>query len=444
LNHHTHIEEILSHHHSYQSEFKEAVDEILCDILRFSDNHTRSEVIDFFERLVEPDRSIRFKVEWFDDMNKIQVNRGYRVQFNNSIGPYKGGLRFHPSVNESILKFLGFEQIFKNALTGIPMGGAKGGSDFNPKGKSEAEIRRFCQRFMEELHKYIGSNIDIPAGDIGVGVREIGHMFGHYLKLTNEYTGIITGKHPVFGGSCAREEATGYGCVYFLKEALKHHERKLKGKSVLVSGAGNVALFTVEKLIENNTIVLSVSDSDGTLYFKDGISLDDLNQLKILKFENRDRLENFKGSHAQYREGEKPWSIAAEIAIPCATQNEINETDAKTLLSNGVEVIAEGANMPLNGQAIELVTNSPHVIYLPAKATNAGGVAVSGFERSQNAMHIQSSKSHIDKRLQEVMRAIHGHCLEFVDKEKGVTPYKVGANLYAFNKVYDATIALRG
>ncbi|MBC96958.1 MAG: NADP-specific glutamate dehydrogenase [Halobacteriovoraceae bacterium] len=437
------IDDLLSHHHSYQNEFKEAVNEIYKDILEYDNKRSKDEITKFFERLIEPDRTIRFKVEWFDDKDRVQVNRGYRIQFNNSLGPYKGGLRFHPTVNESILKFLGFEQIFKNALTGIPMGGAKGGADFDPKGKSEAEVRRFCKRYMEELYKYIGANIDIPAGDIGVGVREIGYMYGQYLRLTDNFSGVLTGKHPNFGGSCGREEATGYGCVYFIDEALNHHGMKFEDKRVLVSGSGNVALFAVEKLIEFNTKVLTVSDSDGTLYFEKGISEDDLNDLKVLKFEKRERLRNYTGSKAVYLEGEKPWSREADIAIPCATQNEIDAQDAMNLKDNGILLIAEGANMPLSAEAQSMIENSS-IIFLPGKATNAGGVAASGFERSQNAVHIQAELEDVDHRLRDVMKKIHRHCIEGVDKKDGVIPYKIGANLFAFNKIYHATTDLHG
>lgn len=433
----------LSTHHSYQSEYKDSVLEVFNDAVGFDSHYSKAEIEEAFMRLLEPDRIIRFKVEWTDDDENIQVNRGFRVQMNNSLGPYKGGLRFHPSVNPSILKFLAFEQTFKNALTGLPMGGGKGGSDFDPKGKSEREVRNFCKSFMEELSKYIGPDRDVPAGDIGVGTREIGYMYGHHLKLTGRFEGVITGKHPSFGGSCGREEATGYGCIYFLDKALDFHDKKLENKVCSVSGSGNVALFAVEKLIQMNARAISVSDSDGTLHFKDGITKAQLEKIKELKFEQRRRLSEWSGSGGEYLKGEKPWNLKVDIAIPCATQNEISGEDAKTLLENGVIAICEGANNPLDTNAVEVVL-SKNILFLPAKAANAGGVAISGIERSQNSTHRPLSKSEVDEILQEIMHNIHDNCLKFVEKENGVLPYKVGANRYAFDKVIQATNKLRG
>lgn len=437
------IDQLLTHYHSYESEFRHAVFEVLSDVIEGETQLSLDEIESFFERIIEPDRTIRFKVEWFDDQNVLHVNRGYRVQFNNDLGPYKGGLRFHPTVNESILKFLGFEQIFKNALTGFPMGGAKGGSDFNPKGKSEHEVRRFCQSFMDELQRHIGENMDIPAGDIGVGEREIGFLYGHFLKLTNRYTGVITGKHPNFGGSCARVEATGYGCAMFLKNVCDYHHFDLSKQRVLISGAGNVALHAAEKLISYGLKVLTVSDSNGTLYFKDALKEKDLKAIKNLKFENRGRLRDFKSSGAEYLEGEKPWGLEAEVILPCATQDEISGEEALELIRKGAKVFCEGANMPLRPEALEVVA-AEEILFLPGKAANAGGVAVSNLERAQNATHRMASFSEVENTLEEVMERIHRNCLKYVDRVNGVVPYKAGANIYSFNKLYETTKFLRG
>ncbi len=437
------IDHLLSHYHSYQSEYRHAVFEVLGDVARGEIALTEAEIISFFERIIEPDRTIRFKVEWFDDENQLQVNRGYRVQFNNDLGPYKGGLRFHPTVNESILKFLGFEQIFKNALTGFPMGGAKGGSDFNPKGKSEHEVRRFCQCFMDELQRYIGANEDIPAGDIGVGEREIGYLYGHYLKLTNRYTGALTGKHPNFGGSCARVEATGFGCAMFLRNVCEYHNIDLRKQRVLISGAGNVALHAAEKLMSYGAKVLSVSDSDGTLYFKEGLTEKDICSIKSLKFDRRGRLSDFSAVGAEYLAGEKPWGLEAEIILPCATQDEISGEEALSLIRNGAKIFCEGSNMPLKPEAIEAVSTGD-ILFVPGKAANAGGVAVSNMERAQNATHRRSSFAEIESSLEEVMDRIHRNCLKYVERVNGVIPYKMGANIYSFNKLYETSKFLRG
>lgn len=429
--------------HKGEDEFIQALREVYLDVAEYEKNISKEDINSFFTLFSEPDRTIKFKVEWFDDQGKLQVNRGYRVQYNNCLGPYKGGLRFHPSVNESILKFLGFEQVFKNALTDMPMGGGKGGSDFDPKGKSEQEIIKFCKSFMEELQKYIGADVDVPAGDIGVGTREIGYMYGHYLKLTNHYTGVLTGKHPNFGGSCGREEATGYGAVHFANFALKEHKKSLKGQRVLVSGSGNVALFAVEKLIEQESVVLTVSDSGGTLFFKEGIDKEMLERLKKFKFKRHGRLKNFDSNGlGSYMESKSPWSLEAEIAFPCATQNEISGEDAKKLVSNGVFCIVEGANMPLDDNAQEVVM-AKDVIYLPGKAANAGGVAVSGLERTQNATYKSLTSERVENLLCEIMKEIHDNCLKYAPKNNGVVNYKAGANLYAFNKVFETSKFLR-
>jgi glutamate dehydrogenase (NADP+) len=361
------------------------------------------------------------------------------VQFNNSLGAYKGGLRFHPSVNESILKFLGFEQCFKNALTGMPMGGAKGGSDFNPKGRSDREIMRFCRAFMEELYRHIGPNVDVPAGDINVGAREIGYLFGHYLKLTNRWEGTLTGKSPDFGGSSGRAEATGYGLVYFLKNMLEAHDDDLEGKKVLVSGAGNVALHAAEKCLTEGAVVLTVSDSGGTLYFKDGMDEDHLKKIKDLKIKQGGSLAD--AEDGEYRKGEKPWDIVdAQIALPCATQNEIDESDAKSLIDHKVKYVAEGANMPLTSEAQEAIM-AAHLIYGPGKAANAGGVAVSGLERTQNAMMEHWTLERVESELEDIMKKIHDRCTAYVEKENGIYNYRKGANITSFKQLADVLIA---
>ena len=430
------IQNYLSTHSSYQSEFHQAVHEITEDLIQ-NDIISSDKGLLRFKRLIEPDRVIRFKVEWMDDNNQMQLNRAWRVQFNNLIGPYKGGLRFHPSVNESILKFLGFEQIFKNALTGLPMGGAKGGSDFDPKKRSEGEIMRFCHAFIEELQRYIGKDRDIPAGDIGVGTREIGYMYGHYLKLNQQYTGSLTGKHPNFGGSCGREEATGYGCAFILKEFVEDNNETLKDKSVLISGAGNVALYAAEKLIEFGLKVLTVSDSNGYLYFKNGMTAKELQEIKRLKFENRARLSEYK--NAEYIDGKKPWEQSAEIIMPCATQNELGGDEVDQLLARA-QYVVEGANMPLTADAIKKVEESK-AYYIPAKAANAGGVAVSGIERTQNSLHKYLSKSEVENRLKDIMENIYSHCRQFSTDQYSL---KAGANIYSYQKIMKTMKSLRG
>lgn len=428
----------LERFHADSVEFHQAVKEVFEDVADFYNDHPAYADANMLQRLMEPDRIIRFRVTWQDDEGKIQVNRAWRVQFNNALGAYKGGLRFHPSVNESVLKFLGFEQCFKNALTGQPMGGAKGGSDFDPKGRSDHEVRRFCESFMQELQRHIGAHVDVPAGDINVGTREIGYLFGHYLKLCNKWEGVLTGKSPDFGGSCGRVEATGYGVVYFLQEMLAAHDHELKDKRVLVSGAGNVALHAAEKAIEQGAEVLTLSDSGGTLYFKDGMTEDDLKALKELKIKNRGRLH--EAEVGSFRKDELPWTIEADVALPCATQNEMDGEAAQKLVDNGVMAIAEGANMPLTGEAQKIVIDSK-VLYGPGKAANAGGVGVSGMERTQNASMTTWSLKKVDKKLKELMHDIHERCIQHVEKEDGIYPYRKGANLYGFKKLSDTLLA---
>jgi glutamate dehydrogenase (NADP+) len=394
------------------------------------------------ERMAEPERVIMFRVPWIDDQGKIQINRGYRVQMNSAIGPYKGGLRFHPSVNLSILKFLAFEQTFKNALTGLPMGGAKGGSDFDPKGKSEGERMRFCQAFMMELSKHIGHNTDVPAGDIGVGEREIGYLFGMYKKLKNEFTGVLTGKGLNWGGSHIRQEATGYGTVYFAEEMLSTRGNTLEGKTCLVSGSGNAAQYTVEKLIEVGAKVVTMSDSDGYIYDPNGIDREKLNWIMELKNARRGRIKEYAAefSGVKYVESENPWIIEADCAFPCATENEINSTDASLLIKFGVKLVAEAANMPCTPAAIK-VFQEAEILYGPGKAANAGGVAVSGLEICQNKSGRPWPRAKVDKCLVDIMKNIHGLCLTTAEEYGHPGNYEVGANIAGFLKVADAMMA---
>ncbi|MDF1762561.1 MAG: NADP-specific glutamate dehydrogenase [Oleibacter sp.] len=429
----------LEKNHPGSDEFHQAVEEIFEDIKDEYHNDDQYDEWNVLERLMEPDRIIRFRVCWEADDGKVKINTGWRVQFHNLLGAYKGGLRFHPSVNESVLKFLGFEQCFKNALTGMPMGGGKGGSNFNPKGCSQREIMRFCQAFMRELYRHIGSQTDVPAGDINVGSTEIGYLFGEYIKIKNQWEGVLTGKNPSFGGSCGREEATGYGVIYFLKNMLKAHDKELKEKRILISGSGNVALHAAKKAIQEDAIVLSISDSGGTLYFENGMKLDDFDTLYDFKINQKGRLKDAKiGS---YMEGDKPWIIKeADIALPCATQNELDEDDATELLDNGIKILCEGANMPLTDGARKKFINAK-ALYGPAKAANAGGVAVSGLERSQNAELNSWDIDRIDKELQSIMENIHDRCIQYVKKENDIYPYSKGANIYGFKKLAGAMIA---
>ena len=392
-------------------------------------------------RMVEPERVVSFRVAWIDDNEEIQVNRGYRIEMNSAIGPYKGGLRFHPSVNLSVLKFLAFEQVFKNALTTLPMGGGKGGSDFDPKGKSDTEVMRFCQSFMTELFRHIGPNKDIPAGDIGVGGREIGYMFGQYKRLKNEFSGVFTGKGISWGGSLIRPEATGYGVAYFTEEMLKHKKKNVKGKKVVISGSGNVAQFATEKFIEMGAKVLTLSDSSGFIHDPAGINKDKLKYVMQLKNEQRGRISEYEKKYpkAKFFPKDKPWKVACDIAIPCATENELTQSDAKILIKNGVIAVAEGANMPCTPEAIKAFQNSK-VLYAPGKASNAGGVAVSGLEMAQNSLKNTWSRKIVDGKLQEIMTDIHSSCLEY-GKEKNSIDYLKGANIAGFVKVADAMLA---
>ncbi|MEE8312486.1 MAG: NADP-specific glutamate dehydrogenase [Candidatus Binatia bacterium] len=426
----------------HQSEFHQAVQELIQTVMPYVLEHTEYKQAQILERMTEPDRVLIFRVTWEDDHGNIRANRAWRVQFNNSIGPYKGGLRFHPDLNLSILKFLGFEQTFKNSLTGLPMGGAKGGANFNPKRKSDREVMRFCQSLMIELHRHIGEDIDVPAGDIGVGSREISFMFGQYKRLSNRFTGILTGKGLAFGGSLVRTEATGYGAVYFMENMLAQHGEGLKGKSVVVSGSGNVALYCVEKLLEFDAKVLTVSDSTGFIHDPDGIDAEKLAYLKTLKEVQRGRVHEYaeKYPRALHVAGARPWSVPCDLAFPCATQNEIDIDDARTLIDNGVRAIAEGANMPTTLDALRILQDAG-VLFGPAKAANAGGVAVSGLEQSQNAVRISWSRDEVERRLREIMLAIHAQCVEFGSNSDGQVDYVKGANLAGFRKVADAMLA---
>ena len=392
-------------------------------------------------RMVEPERVLMFRVNWVDDNGEIQVNRGYRVQMNSAIGPYKGGLRFHPTVNLSILKFLALEQVFKNSLTTLPMGAGKGGSDFDPKGKSDGEVMRFCQSFMTELYRYIGPNTDVPAGDIGVGGREIGYMFGQYKKLKKEFTGVLTGKGLSWGGSLIRPEATGYGTVYFAENMLNHVSNSIKGKTVVISGSGNVAQYAAEKCIQLSAKVISMSDSSGTIYDSEGIDTEKLNFIMDLKNVNRGRIHEYvkKYPKAVFFKNKTPWEIKCDIALPCATQNELNEDDAKNLIKNGCICVSEGANMPCEPNAIKIFKHNK-ILYAPGKASNAGGVAVSGLEMAQNSLRYSWSREEVDSKLKEIMKDIHNSCL-IHGQEKDYVNYEKGANIAGFIKVADAMLA---
>jgi glutamate dehydrogenase (NADP+) len=425
-----------------EPEFHQAVQEVLRSITPALERHPEYVDARLLERLVEPERVIIFRVPWQDDRGRTQVNRGFRIQFSSAIGPYKGGLRFHPTVYLGILKFLGFEQIFKNALTTLPMGGAKGGSDFDPKGKSDAEVMRFCQSFMTELFRHIGADTDVPAGDIGVGGREVGFMFGQYKRLANEFTGVLTGKGLAWGGSLIRPEATGYGCVYFCEQMLKTRGEDFRGKTCLVSGSGNVAQYTVEKLNQLGAKVVTLSDSDGTIYDKDGINDEKLAWIMDLKNNRRGRIKEYaaKFNKAEYIDGKRPWHIKAQCAFPSATQNEISGDDAKTLLTNGCYLVGEGANMPTTPEGVEQFLEAK-ILYGPGKAANAGGVATSGLEMSQNSMRLSWTREEVDNRLKMIMSSIHTAAYE-TSKEYGrAGDYVMGANIAGFAKVADAMLA---
>ena len=421
-------------------EFQQAVLEVAESIIPFINAHREYRDAHILERLTEPDRIIIFRVCWEDDKGNIRTNRGYRVQFNNSIGPYKGGLRFHPSVNLSILKFLGFEQVFKNSLTSLPIGGAKGGSNFNPKGKSDREVMRFCQSFMGELSRHIGPHRDIPAGDIGVGSCEIGYLFGQYKRIHNEFTGMITGKGLEYGGSLIRTEATGYGCVYFSQEMLATKGEGFAGKVCIVSGSGNVAQYTVEKLIELGAKVVSISDSTGFIYDAEGFDSEKLNHIKDIKNNKREKISYYLNKYpkAQFKAGEKPWGVPCYAAFPCATQNEITEKDAKKLVKNSCKLVAEGANMPTTYDGTK-VFHKNKILYAPGKAANAGGVAISGLEITQNMMRLQWSRDEVDMKLREIMSTIHRTCVDY-GQEKDWINYSKGANIGGFVKVADTML----
>ncbi len=425
-----------------QPEFHQAVEEFVGTIAPFLLDHQTYLDHKVMERLTEPDRVISFRVGWQDDKGDTQINRGYRIQFNNAIGPYKGGLRFHPTVNEGVLKFLAFEQIFKNSLTTLPMGGGKGGANFNPKGKSDSEVMRFCQSFMTELSKYIGSNTDVPAGDIGVGGREIGYLFGQYKRLQNEFTGILTGKPIPFGGSLIRTEATGYGCAYFVENMFNEKGDSIKGKKCIVSGSGNVAQYSVEKVQQLGGSVHTMSDSGGYIYDPDGIDEEKLDFIKELKNQRRGRISEYadKFKNAQYHEGKRPWSEDCDVAFPSATQNEINGEEAKQLIENGCIAVGEGANMPSNLEAIKTFLDAK-ILYAPSKAANAGGVAVSGLEMSQNSLRLAWSAEEVEDRLKNIMQSIHSQCAEYGRESSDYINYVKGANIAGFVKVADATIA---
>lgn len=429
---------------SNEPEFLQAAYEVLTTLKPVIEKHPEFKHNALLERITEPERLISFRVSWLDDNGQVQVNRGYRVQFNGAIGPYKGGLRFHPSVNQSIMKFLAFEQCFKNALTGLPIGGGKGGSDFDPKGKSDNEIMRFCQSFMNELYRHIGQDVDVPAGDIGVGAREIGYLFGQYRKIRNAYeAGVLTGKGLEYGGSLARKEATGYGLIYFMREMLKANGSDIKGKTVTISGSGNVAIYACEKAQEYGAKVVAMSDSNGCIYDPDGIKLDVVKQIKEVE---RGRIKEYANrvQGAVYTEGkgeERPiWKIKADIALPCATQNEINLEDAKILVSNGVKAIGEGANMPTNLEAIEYFLANG-ILLAPAKAANAGGVATSALEMSQNSMRYSWTFEEVDEKLDRIMTNIFDACQKAAQEYNLGNNYVAGANIAAFDKISKAMIA---
>ena len=424
-----------------EPEFLQTVEEVLGTLAPIVDAHPEYEKVALLERMVEPERTIEFRVPWVDDNGQTHVNRGYRVQFNGAIGPYKGGLRFAPSVNLSIMKFLGFEQTFKNSLTTLPMGGAKGGSDFSPRGKSNNEVMRFCQAFMTELYRHMGPDEDVPAGDIGVGGREVGYLFGMYKKLTHQFQGVLTGKGQEFGGSLIRPEATGYGNVYFLCNMLATKGIDIKGKTVLVSGSGNVAQYTMEKLLQLGAKPVTCSDSDGYIYDPDGIDREKLDYIMELKNVERGRIKEYAEKYGvKYVAGAKPWFEKADIALPSATQNEINEEAAKALIANGVIAVSEGANMPSTPEAIKVFQDAK-ILYSPGKAANAGGVAVSGLEMSQNSERLKWSREEVDAKLHDIMNDIHANCVKYGTEPDGYINYVKGANVAGFLKVAKAMMA---
>ncbi|MDZ4325073.1 NADP-specific glutamate dehydrogenase [Pseudomonas sp. NFX71] len=423
-----------------QPEFHQAVEEVLRSLWPFLEANPHYLTSGILERMCEPERAIVFRVSWVDDQGKVQVNRGFRVQMNSAIGPYKGGLRFHPSVNLGVLKFLAFEQTFKNSLTSLPMGGGKGGSDFDPKGKSDAEVMRFCQAFMSELYRHIGADVDVPAGDIGVGAREIGFLFGQYKRLSNQFTSVLTGKGPSYGGSLIRPEATGFGCVYFAEEMLKRNGETVEGKRVAISGSGNVAQYAARKVMDLGGKVISLSDSEGTLHCESGLTEEQWLALLELKNVKRGRIGELASRFGlEFRAGQHPWNLACDIALPCATQNELNAEAARTLLRNGCLCVAEGANMPTTLEAVDLFIEAG-ILFAPGKASNAGGVAVSGLEMSQNAMRLLWTGGEVDSKLHGIMQSIHHACVHY-GEENGRINYVKGANIAGFVKVADAMLA---
>ena len=423
-----------------QPEFHQAVEEVITSVWPTIQDNSKYQSANILERIIEPERAIMFRVTWVNDNGELKVNKGYRIQMNSAIGPYKGGLRFHPSVTLSVLKFLAFEQVFKNSLTTLPMGGAKGGSDFDPKGKSDAEVMRFCQNFMLELTRHVGADTDVPAGDIGVGGREIGFMFGMYKKLRNEFSGVLTGKGLNWGGSLIRPEATGYGVTYFAEEMLKTRKESFDGKTVAVSGSGNVAQYAVEKVTELGGKVVTLSDSDGTIYDSDGIDKSKLAYVMDLKNNKRGRIKDYvsKYKNAEYLEGKRPWEVECQVALPCATQNEISEDDAKALMNNDCFCVAEGANMPTEPKGMKVFLENEALFGL-GKAANAGGVATSGLEMSQNSMRLLWTRDEVDSRLRSIMKSIHETCVEY-GKEGDFINYVKGANIGGFVKVADAMV----
>ena len=424
-----------------ESEFHQAVKEVVESLMPIVEENPKYKYAKILERMTEPERTILFRVPWVDDNGEIHINKGYRIEMNSAIGPYKGGIRFHPTVNLGILKFLAFEQVFKNSLTTLPMGGGKGGSDFDPKGKSDQEVMRFCQSFMTELQRHIGADTDVPAGDIGVGGREIGYMFGQYKRLRNEFTGVLTGKGIDWGGSLIRPEATGYGCVYFAEEMLKTRKEKIKGKIALVSGSGNVAQYAVEKLISLGAKVVTLSDSSGYIYDEAGITTEKLAYVLDLKNIRRGRIKEYADKFgAKYVEGQRPWGVKCDVAFPCATQNEINDEDAKTLCKNGCMAVSEGANMPSTPEAVEIFLKNK-ILYGPGKAANAGGVAVSGLEMTQNSMRLPWSREEVDSKLHTIMINIHETCVKYGKTSSGFINYVNGANIGGFIKVANAMLA---